>query len=280
MQYTTDGDHACLHHLFSSMISMTWLKERSCLQHGTRIILVCIREKSIFLVSLNCWSQGSIENRVYRSSKQICLFAQSRSRFDQNISAVNLAASLSPQTRTHDALHNICMDNVPNQPFYLFLTVRISPSTELRNPIGLLDDIKARTFTDRLKSRSMSIATLAIVTLCVLSAQAADPIPGVVFSAVARNVHSAPIDCTISWGTYSLAAVPDESITIPSGQRTVIQEKNVNMGTWMAVAFIEAIRCGDGKLIAPFPKVTRTQRCWQFQVEPHQIISLGPGSCT
>ena len=122
--------------------------------------------------------------------------------------------------------------------------------------------------------------TLVFFLACLLSAVSTAPIPGIVFSAVVANAQNTPAQCTISWGTYSDTKIPDEYITIPSGDKVIVNEKIVNMGTWTAAGFIEAIRCANLGLIAPFPKVTKTQRCWQFRVEPNEIISVGAGSCT
>ncbi|UJR35799.1 hypothetical protein I4U23_028547 [Adineta vaga] len=125
----------------------------------------------------------------------------------------------------------------------------------------------------------MATIILTVFTLCLLSTLSAEPIPGIVFSAVVRNIRNIPVDCSIGWGTFSVTAIPNEIITIPSNQQTIVNEKIVDMGTWTAGAFIESITCGDLGLIAPFPKVTKTQRCWQFNVEPNKLVSVGPGSC-
>ncbi len=125
----------------------------------------------------------------------------------------------------------------------------------------------------------MSMISFVICALCLVSTLSAIPSPGMVFSAVIRNSQNAPVECVVGWGTFSTTVPINVAVTIESNQHTVINEKIVDMGTWSAAAFIEEINCGDLKLVAPFPKVTRTQRCWQFLVEPNKLTSVGPGSC-
>ncbi len=125
----------------------------------------------------------------------------------------------------------------------------------------------------------MSMITFGICALFFISTISALPAPGSsLYSAVIENKQNAPIQCTISWESRNGPLPNKDTITIDSMESSIVNERDIDMGTWTAAAIIKTIECGDLVLNAPFQGVVSIQRLWKFSVEPNNIVSVGPNS--
>lgn len=117
--------------------------------------------------------------------------------------------------------------------------------------------------------------SFVILALLLITTNSAMAKPTMILSAVIRNVHDKPVECTVHWATFVEAISAKDHIIVASHQVHVVPDKDINMGTWVSSGFIDRIECGSLSIASPFPLASGTQRNWEFRVEANRIVSVG-----
>ncbi|CAM4847439.1 unnamed protein product, partial [Rotaria magnacalcarata] len=86
------------------------------------------------------------------------------------------------------------------------------------------------------------------------------------------------IKCTVFRSQPSGPMLSSGPLTIKKKKYHLIKEVTYDMGTWTAAAIIKKIQCGHLVVNAPFANVTSPVKNWEFRVEEHKIVSVGPSS--
>lgn len=124
----------------------------------------------------------------------------------------------------------------------------------------------------------MSMTYKLVALLFLASAISAALPPRAVYSAVIENTQPQKIQCSITWSKSPNQPLETNLFTVERSQKHLAAEKEVSMGTWVARATIEKIRCGQMTISAPFDKVTGPSLNWRFIVRPNKIESVGPSA--
>ncbi|CAF2951682.1 unnamed protein product [Rotaria sp. Silwood2] len=124
----------------------------------------------------------------------------------------------------------------------------------------------------------MSMIYFTIWTLFIASTISTLPAPRVVYSAVIYNAQNSSIQCSVVWSQPSGSTLESALFAIEKYDYYVVEEKTVDMGTWIAYEIIEEIHCGNLVLTAPFDNVTSPVKNWEFHVQPDEIVSFGQSS--
>lgn len=117
--------------------------------------------------------------------------------------------------------------------------------------------------------------TVCVALLVAISSAIPAPAPHV-FSAIIHNKQSIPARCTITW-EFENAPMPNRDVfTIASNDAKLVNERIIDMGSWAARAFIQKIECGSLSLAHPFAGVNSFEINWNFDIQPTEILSVGP----
>ncbi|CAF4051697.1 unnamed protein product [Rotaria magnacalcarata] len=92
------------------------------------------------------------------------------------------------------------------------------------------------------------------------------------------NKIRSTIKCTVFRSQPSGPMLSSGPLTIKKKKYHLIKEVTYDMGTWTAAAIIKKIQCGHLVVNAPFANVTSPVKNWEFRVEEHKIVSVGPSS--
>lgn len=120
----------------------------------------------------------------------------------------------------------------------------------------------------------MSKIYFAVCVLFLASTILAAMPPTDVYSAIIYNAQDSKISCRIVWSKPSNAEEEDGLFTIDKGKYYTVNEKQIDMGDWVARGAIHQIQCGDLVLTAPFDGVNSPSVNWKFRIESNEIVSV------